>query len=311
MRVVFWGTPEFALASLLAVESEGHHIAGVVTQPDRPAGRGRKLTPSPVRARAEQEGYRVFTPERPRGDDFLYELSQLQPDVFVVVAYGHILRPEVLDLPPRGCINVHASLLPELRGAAPIHRAIARGDERTGVTIMRLVPEMDAGPILHQAEERIGPSDTTTVLSARLAELGAELLVETLALLEAGMAEEREQDHTRATFAPKIDRATARIDWSRPASELDRHVRAMDQAPGAWTELDAQPLKLFTPVPSPDTEAGAPPGTVVIADPQAGLVVACGEGRLGLREVQPAGRARMPALDWLRGRGVEAGQRFQ
>ncbi|MEZ4415381.1 MAG: methionyl-tRNA formyltransferase [Gemmatimonadota bacterium] len=311
MRVLFWGTPEFALASLLALESEGHHIAGVVTQPDRPAGRGRRLTPSPVKRWAEQEGYRVLTPERPRGEDFLTDVRDLAPEVSVVVAYGHILRPEVLDLPPQGSLNVHASLLPELRGAAPINWAIARGHDRTGVTIMRMVPEMDAGPILLQAEEPIGARDTAAALGARLAELGAELLVEALALLEAGQAVEQEQDHSRATFAPKVNREVARIDWSRSATEVGCHVRGMDALPGAWTELDSQPLKLFDPTPLAEAVPDEAPGTVLVADSTAGFVVRCGSGAVAFAEVQPAGKARMPVGDWLRGRGAEAGQRLR
>ncbi len=319
MRILFWGTPEFALPSLRALESEGHYIAGVVTQPDRPAGRGRVLAASPLKEWAMQEGYRIFTPERPRGEDFLASIGSVSPEVSVVVAYGHLLSDAVLSLPPFGSINVHASLLPELRGAAPINWAIARGHAVTGVTIMRMVRQMDAGPVLSQIAEPIGEGDTVSNLTQRLSEIGAELLVETLALLEADLLTELPQDQAAATFAPKVDRSTARVNWTRKAQEVAWHVRGMDDVPGAWTELEGQPVKLFEPtVLGPDLIAGATlggaepePGTVLKADPSAGLWVACAEGGVALGEVQPAGKARMAASAWLRGRGADVGQRFQ
>ncbi len=310
VRVLFWGTPEFAIPMLEALDGEGHHIVGVVTQPDRPAGRGRALKPGPVKAWAIEEGYPVLQPDRPRGPEFLDELRALRPEVSVVAAYGHILVQEVLDLPAQGSINVHASLLPKLRGAAPINWAVARCHEETGVTIMRMVRKMDAGPILLQAAEPIGPDDTASELTGRLAELGAELLVEALALLEADAAEEVEQDHAQATFAPKVDRATARIDWTESATRVSCHVRGMDRVPGAWSDLDGQPVKLFRPEVTGDGEQTADPGTVLTADAASGLRIAAGEGAVAFAEVQPPGRVRMPAADWIRGRGVRAGQRF-
>jgi methionyl-tRNA formyltransferase len=311
VRILFWGTPDFAVSSLRALDDEGHEVVGVVTQPDRPAGRGRHLRPSPVKEEATSMAVPVLTPDRPRGDDFLAEAGALEPELSVVVAYGHILRREVLDLPPMGSINVHASLLPELRGAAPINWAIARGYDDTGVTVMRMVEAMDAGPILHSIREPILPGETATELTIRLSELGAEALVEALALLAAGKVEEEEQDHERATFAPKVDRETARIDWTRSAQEVEWHVRGMDAVPGAWTEQEGRPMKLFRPQPA-DLEPGAEvaPGTVLVADPDGGLVVATGEGALGFDEAQPPGKRRMRALDWIVGRGVRAGQRF-
>jgi len=308
MRILFWGTPDFAVPSLRALDDEGHEVVGVVTQPDRPAGRGRRLTPSPVREAAEAMGFPVLTPERPRGDDFMAEIRALAPELSVVVAYGHILRREVLDVPPLGSFNVHASLLPALRGAAPINWAIARGLDITGVTIMRMVEAMDAGPLLHRIAEPILPDETASELSLRLSELGAEALVEALALLAAGQAQEEEQDHALATFAPKVGREVARLDWPRPAVELARHIRGMDDVPGAWSELEGAPIKLFRP--RVVETAPAPAGTVVTADAAGGLVVATGEGALSLGEVQPPGRRRMDAEDWIRGRGVRAGQRF-
>ncbi|MEJ2541707.1 MAG: methionyl-tRNA formyltransferase, partial [Gemmatimonadota bacterium] len=302
------------------VGDDAHQGESLVAQPDRPAGRGRRLRPSPVAEVAEAEGLPVLKPKHPRGEEFQEELRLLRPDISVVVAYGHILRPEILELPPHGSWNVHASLLPELRGAAPIHWAIARGYETTGITIMRMTEGMDTGPILHQVEEAIDPSDTSTQLSLRLAELGARALIEGLAFLEYGDREPREQDHARATYAPKVSRQVARIDWSRSARELDNHVRAMDEVPGAWTLWEGEPLKLFSPSTAgpegaadlEEDEAGVP-GTVVRAEPDDGgsLAVLTGDGVVWFQEVQPAGKRRMPVAAWLRGRGAEAGQRFE
>jgi methionyl-tRNA formyltransferase len=307
VRILFWGTPYFALPSLGALAGEGHEIVGVVTQPDRPAGRGRKLRESPVKQMAEEEGFLVLQPERPWGDPFLEQIRSLEPGISVVVAYGHILKPEVLAVPPHGSINLHASLLPELRGAAPINWAIVRGYESTGVTVIRMVKEMDAGPILFQNEEPILEGETASDLSLRLSEVGAGDLVETLALLEGGVLEEVEQDHARATYGPKVTRELARVDWDRPSLELSNHIRGMDDVPGAWTLLGGQPVKVFRP----SAAAGeGSPGTVLVADPTEGLVVATADGALKLDEVQPAGRRRMLARDWISGRGVEAGQTF-
>lgn len=320
MRVLFWGTPEFAVPTLRALGEEGYPVVGVVTQPDRPAGRGRKVRASAVAEVARDEGIPVLTPERPRGEAFEEELRALRPDLSVVVAYGHILRPEILELPRAGSWNVHASLLPELRGAAPIHWAIARGYETTGVTIMRMSEGMDAGPILHQVEEPIDPEETSTELALRLAEVGARALIEGLAFLKYGGVEPREQDHDRATYAPKVSREVARIDWTRPSREVVNHVRAMDEVPGAWTELSGEPLKLFRPtLEAPDghesgPEAGAAtPGTVVgvAAAGGGGLAVRAADGPVWFREVQPSGKKRMPVGPWLRGRGAAIGDRFE
>jgi len=309
MRILFWGTPAFAVPSLRALDDEGYEVVGVVTQPDRPAGRGRHLTGSPVKEVALALGLPVLAPEKPRGDDFMAQIRDLAPDVSVVVAYGHILRLEVLDVPAWASINVHASLLPALRGAAPINWAIARGHEQTGVTIMRMVEAMDAGPVIHTIVEPILPGETASELTVRLSELGAEALVEALAMMAAGRAVEVEQDHDAATFAPKVDRATARVDWTRSARELAWHIRGMDAVPGAWTELDGTGVKLFRPT-ARDVPAGAAPGTVVAADAAQGLVVATGAGCVALGEVQPPGRRRMDVQDWIHGRGIQAGQRF-
>lgn len=312
MRILFWGTPLFAVPSLRALEEEGHDVVGVVTQPDRPAGRGRELTASPIKQVAVEAGAEVvLTPERPRGEAFLEEIRALKADVSVVVAYGHILERAVLDVPPLGSINVHASLLPRLRGAAPINWAIVRGHEVTGVTVMRMVEAMDAGPILLQAEEPIGPEETATELGIRLAEVGAQTLVQALALMDLGALEERGQDEAQATYAPKIDRSTARIAWGADAADVANLVRGMDESPGAWSLLDGAPVKLFRPRPLMDREDASRPGTVIRADEEGGLVVTAGRGAVALGEVQPPGKRRMPAADWIRGRGVSEGRRFE
>lgn len=286
-------------------------MVGVVTQPDRPKGRGRNLAPSPVKEVALEEGLPVLTPEKPRGDEFLDEIRKLGPDLSVVVAYGHLLLPEVLALPPGGAINVHASLLPALRGAAPVNWAILRGMSTTGISIMRMVEAMDAGPVLFQVPEEIGPAETATELGTRLSEVGAEALVEALALLEAGMAGEEEQDHARATFAPKVGRELARIDWGRNAEELSWHLRGLDALPGAWSTLGGEAIKLFGPVPEPRFSHGAPPGAVLQASPEEGLLVACGTGALWVREVQPAGGRRMAVESWLRGHALPPDKSFE
>lgn len=315
MRILFWGTPDFAIPSLRALMGEGHQVLGVVTQPDRPAGRGRRLTPSPVREAAEDEGLEVLTPERPRGEEFLARIRALEPELSVVVAYGHILGPEVLRVPARGSVNVHASLLPELRGAAPVNWALIRGHDRTGVTIMRMSEGMDEGPILLQRDIPIDPEDTVTGLYLRLAELGAEALVEALVLMEAELLEPREQEHEKATYAPKVDRAQARIDWSRSPRAVADHIRGMDMVPGAWTLLDDEPVKLFSPrVVDRDQGASNPSevGEILGVSEEGGLVVATGEGgAVELAEVQPPGKRRMEAVAWVRGAGPRVGERFR
>jgi methionyl-tRNA formyltransferase len=309
VRVLFWGTPAFALPALRALGEEGHVVVGVVTQPDRPAGRGRGVAFSPVKQEALEEGIPVLQPERARGDAFLAELRALDPEISVVVAYGQILRPEVLELPPLGSINIHASLLPELRGAAPVQWAIVRGHETSGVTIMRMEAGLDSGPIVFQVPEPISPEESGVELGGRLAETGAAALIEALALMEAGAASETPQDHGLATYAPKVDRETARLDWSLPAAEVALWMRGMDDVPGAWSPLGERgAVKLFRPQVAGDA-AGAP-GEVLDADPRDGVLVACGSGAVRVGEVQPPGKRRMGAGEWVRGRGVAAGDRF-
>jgi methionyl-tRNA formyltransferase len=309
VRVLFWGTPAFALPALRALCEEGHDVVGVVTQPDRPAGRGRAVALSPVKQEALEMGVPILQPERARGDEFLAQIRALGPDISVVVAFGQILRPEVLELPPLGSVNIHASLLPELRGAAPIQWAIVRGHETSGVSIMRMEAGLDSGPVLLQVEEPIESDESASELAMRLAEVGAEALVEALALMEAGGLDALPQDHARATYAPKVDREVARLDWSRSADEVALWIRGMDDVPGAWSPLgDRGPVKLFRPQVVP--EAVGAPGEVLEADGQEGVLIACASGAVRVREVQPPGKRRMGAGEWVRGRGVSVGDRF-
>lgn len=309
MRILFWGTPDFAHTVLAGLFEAGRDVVGVVTQPDRPAGRGRRLHPPPVKELAVEHGVPVLQPERPRGDEFMLELKELEPELSVVAAYGHILRREVLELPAAGSINVHASLLPRLRGAAPVNWAIIRGHSETGVTIMRMVEAMDAGPIMRQARCRIGPHTTAGELYEELAELGAAALLETLQALEVGEIEEEAQDEAAATYAPKLSATDARIDWSLSAAEIHRWIRGCDPHPAAWTLLEDLRVRVFAP--RLEGGEGNDPGTVIRADPRRGLAVATGMGALVIQQVQPAGKRRMEAVEWIRGRGVSEGQRFR
>jgi len=310
VRVVFFGTPDFAVPSLEALAGEGFDVQAVVTQPDRPRGRSRsQLEPPPVKLAAQAEDIPVLQPERPTEPAFVARLRELAPDVGVVVAYGHILKPELLAIPKQGMVNVHPSLLPELRGAAPIEWAIINGLTKTGVTIMQLDAGMDSGPILHQIPEDVPADITAGELATHLAEVGAEALVEALALLEQGAIRPRPQDSSRATYAPKLTRETARLDWSAPAERVARLVRGLDPKPGAWTELDGAAVKLFGALAVEEKERGGAPGEVLLAN--GGLVVATGQGAVAVTEVQPEGKTRMPAAEWVRGRGVQAGSRFR
>jgi len=309
MRVVFFGTPDFAVPSLRALVGEGFDVAAVVTQPDAPQGRSRAtLIPPPVKLAGAAEDLTVLQPAKPTDPAFLQTLRDLHPDIGVVVAYGHILKPDLLALPPRGMVNVHPSLLPALRGAAPVEWAIIRGHDTTGVTIMQLDAGMDSGPILHQIPHHIDPDVTGGELSAHLAEMGAQALIETLALLEQSDPPPAPvpQNEARATLAPKLTRETARIDWTKDARAIGCLIRGLDPRPGAWTELQGTEIKLFAPnVMEPPFPGTGAPGEVLLAD--GSLVIATGPakdrggGTIEILEVQPAGKERMRATDWLRG----------
>lgn len=306
MRILFWGTPDFATPPLRALLGEGHDVVGVVTQPDRPQGRSRStLVPSPVKVIALEEGVPVLQPEKPRGDAFLDEIRALAPDLSVVVAYGHILPKAVIDLPTRGTLNIHASILPKLRGAAPIQAAIREGFAETGVTIMRMVLALDAGPIIHVLRTPIPDDETYGELQLRLSELGAQALIEALVMMGSGTAPEIPQDDTQATFAPKVERDDARVDWTRPAIEVARLVRAYDPRPGGWTTRAGLEVKVFG-ARVLDPAAGGAPGTVTEVHGN-GIAVACGTGVVRIADVQPAGKKRLKAAEWVRGRGVAVG----
>ena len=303
-RVVFMGTPDFAVPSLRALVTGGYDVVGVVTQPDRPAGRGRKLTASPVKRFAEEHGLPVLQPKTFRQPEPVAELAALAPDVIVVAAYGLILPQAVLDIPPHGCLNVHGSLLPKYRGAAPIPAAILAGDEETGVTIMLMDAGMDTGPILSQATCPIEPEDTTGTLTAKLAELGAELLMETLPRWLAGEIEPQPQAHELATYAPMIRKADGRIDWTLPAEQIARQVRAYQPWPGATTFWRGKLLKVLKADALPEVVAKGQPGCVVRWED--GAAVLTGRGLIVLKEVQLAGKRPLPIADFLRGqRGFE------
>ena len=309
MRVLFWGTPEFATPPLRALLGEGFDVVGVVTQPDKPVGRSRStLLAPPVKQVALEEGLTVLQPAKPRGDEFVQRIRELRPDISVVVAYGHILPRDVIDLPTRGTLNIHASLLPELRGAAPIQAAIRDGLAWTGVSIMRMVERLDAGPVILQLGTTVTEDETYGELALTLSELGAAALIESLALVELGKATEVPQVEALATFAPKIDRDATRVDWTRDARSVSRIVRAYDPKPGAFTTLDGKDVKLYGARLVAGT-ARTKPGEVAAIDGD-GLVVACGDGAVRILHVQPAGKKRMSPDEWLRGRGIAVGQRF-
>lgn len=285
------GTPDFAVPALQALLAAGHEVACVYCQPPRPAGRGQRERPSPVQAEAEARGLPVRHPATLRTPDAQAEFAALGLEAAVVVAYGLLLPQEVLDAPARGCLNIHASLLPRWRGAAPIHRAVMAGDAETGVCIMRMEAGLDTGPVLLRESLPIGPTDTTGDLHDRLAGLGARLIVEALARLDALVA--APQPEEGATYARKIDKAEARIDWTRPAAEVDRLIRGLSPFPGAWCEAGAERIKLLR---SRLAEGAGEPGQVL-----RGLTVACGEGAVEVLELQRAGARALPAEDALRG----------
>ncbi len=310
MRVLFWGTPEFAAPALRALLGEGFDVAAVVCQPDRAVGRSRsKLEAPPVKQVALEEGLRVLQPEKPRGDaEFLSAVREIAPDISVVVAYGNLLSKELIDLPPRGTLNIHASLLPAYRGAAPIQAAILGGLTETGITIMRMVPKLDAGPIVHQLTTPIADDETGGELTLRLSEVGALALVQALALIEAGAARERPQDDSAATYAGKIDRDSTRIDWTRPAVDVARQIRAFDPKPGAWAAHRQADVKLFGGR-HMNALHQAPPGEVTLID-ENGMAVACGEDAVQITAVQPAGKRRLTPHELANGRGIAMGERL-
>ena len=298
MKVVFMGTPDFSVPVLDALHAAGHEIAAVYCQPPRPAGRGKKDRPTPVHAKAEELGLEVRHPVSLKGEVEQAEFAALKADVAVVVAYGLILPQAVLDAPTHGCLNIHASLLPRWRGAAPIHRAIMAGDQETGICIMQMEAGLDTGPVLLRAAAQIRAEDTTAILHDRLSDMGARLIVEALDRLDSLTPERQPEDGV--TYAAKIDKAEAAIDWTRPAVEVDRQIRGLSPFPGAWTMAGGTRVKCLMSQPA---EGQGQPGEVL----DDALTVACGTGAVQLLTLQRAGKGAQDAATFLRGMALPKG----
>ena len=301
MRIVFMGTPEFAVPPLNALVAAGHEIAAVYCQPRRPAGRGKQPRPSPVEMRARELGIEVRSPVNFSLHSDILAFKSLDAEVAVVVAYGLILPPSLLLAPSLGCLNIHASLLPRWRGAAPIHRAIMAGDEETGISVMQMETGLDTGPVLLQTKTAIFSSDTTASLHDRLAAMGAKAIVRVLA--ELADLVPVPQPEAGVTYAKKIDKAEARVDWKRPAVEVDRLIRALSPFPGAWSEVGGERIKFLD---SRLSEGKGQPGEILLPGPR----IACGSGAIELLRVQRAGRAAVTAAEFLRGFELKPGMRL-
>jgi methionyl-tRNA formyltransferase len=303
-RILFMGTPQFAVPTLQAL-IDNHEVVAVVTQPDAPAGRGKSLTPSPVKQTALLHGLPVLQPPSLKPPEIVEELRSYAPDAIVVAAFGQILRRDVLDMPPHKCINVHASLLPRWRGAAPISAAIAAGDATTGVTIMLMEAGLDSGPMLSQRDIRIDPDDTTGSLTEKLSHLGAELLIDTLPAWFDGSLTPKRQNEALVTFAPRMAKEQGRIDWSRNAEMIERHVRAMSPWPSAFTSWQGKQVKILRARMTRDDARSKPPNGAVHVEYDRAFVQ-CDDGRLELLEVQIEGKRAMPIDVFLRGHGAFA-----
>lgn len=305
MRIVFMGTPDFAVPSLQALIDAGHDVCAVYTQPDKPQGRKQILTAPPVKTLALEHDIPVFQPNTLKNEDEQARLRELAPEVIIVVAYGKLLPKAVLDIPPHGCINVHGSLLPRWRGAAPIQWAVIAGDEMAGVTTMQMAEGLDTGDMLLTYETKVGEKETAGELFDRLAQSGAELLTQTLVKLDE--IEPRPQDDAQSCYAHMLDKQMAVIDWSKSAHEIDCLIRGLNPWPIALTTLSGERLKVFA---AEKANGRGEPGTVLEADPKKGLTVACGEGALKLTEIQLVGGKRMKVNDFLRGHAIEVGTKL-
>ena len=302
MRILFMGTPDFAVASLRRLVEDGHEICGVFTQPDRPKNRGHKLMFSPVKQYAVEQGLTVYQPLKMKDGTALATVRELNPELIVVAAYGRILPEDILNTPKYGSINVHSSLLPKYRGAAPINWASLDGEKETGVSIMYMAPELDAGDVIRAAKTAIDPEEDAQALTARLAELGAQALAETVEDIARGTAARTPQDHTQSTYAPMLTREMSAVDWTLPAQQIHDQVRGLIPWPCAVCELGGQTLKLFSTRVGGETAKA--PGCVIGAGKQ-GIEVACGDGRvLRILELQAQGGRRMAAVDYLRGHEI-------
>jgi methionyl-tRNA formyltransferase len=310
MRVVFFGTPAFAVPTLRALLGSRHRVVGVVTQPDKPRGRGQKVTDGPVKALAVERGIPLLQPEKLSRDAFEHQFTRLDADLGVVAAYGKILPQWLLDVPARGLINVHASLLPKYRGAAPVHRAVIDGETETGVTIMRVVKALDAGPMMARLVRPIDINEPSDVVEADLAVRGADLLVAVVDALEAGGVVETPQDDALSTYAPRLTKEEGLLDFNRPALAVHNRIRGLRPWPSAYTFLDGRRLVIHQARLSDTTVSGPPPGTCITVEADR-ITVACGDGgAIDLLQLQPEGRRSMSARDYLAGHGVTAGQRF-
>jgi methionyl-tRNA formyltransferase len=308
VKVLFMGTPDFAVPSFEALVREGYNVIGVVTQPDRPKGRKQELTPPPVKVAAQKLGLPVYQPEKLRDPEAVEKVLSLGPDLIVTAAYGQILPEAILNAPKFGCINVHASLLPKYRGGAPIHHAIINGEKETGVTIMYMVKALDAGDIITQRSIPITEADHVGTMHDKLSLLGAELLTEILPPLLQGKVKAVKQEESQVTYAPNITREDEKIDWSRSAVKLWNQVRGLHPWPVAFTTWRDKPFKIWWAEPIAE-HSPAKPGTVVRVD-ETGIFVATGNGLLLLKEVQPAGKRRMPVAEFVRGRQMTVGEQL-
>ncbi|HEX6948727.1 MAG TPA: methionyl-tRNA formyltransferase [Nitrospira sp.] len=308
MRIVFMGTPEFAVPSLEALLKSDDQVVGIVTQPDRPKGRGQQLSLSPVKVIAQREGLPLLQPTKMKDPGFMAELSEWKPDVIAVAAFGRILPPAILSLPPRGCINVHGSLLPKYRGAGPIQWALINGETETGITTMLMDEGMDTGAMLLQASMAISPDDTAGSLSARLAEIGGRLLVDTLARLKAGTLTPRPQDHSQATLAPLLKKEDGAINWAMPALSIANRIRGLTPWPGAFTFLNTDRWTICRAAVISEATA-LPPGQIMALRKDA-IHVATGQGVLAIHELQPANSRRMPAAQYLAGHPLQVGMQL-
>ena len=310
LRIVYFGTPAFAVPTLERLIASPHQVVAVVSQPDRPRGRGQRVQPTPTKAVAAAAGIPVLQPTRLKDPELAADLRAFAPELGVVAAYGRLIPDALLTLPRLGMINVHGSILPFYRGAAPVHRAVLAGEAETGVTIMRVVTELDAGPTFAMRKHPIGPEATSADVEAALSLLGAELLIEVVDQLADGNARETPQDHARATFAPKLNKDEGRIDWSRPAQTIHNQVRGLHPWPLAYAQLASRRVLVRRTRVLPPPATSAPAGAVVAAGPD-GIDVACGNGTLlRILEIQAEGRRPMPARDFIAGHRLAAGTHF-
>jgi methionyl-tRNA formyltransferase len=305
-RLIFMGTPEFAVPTLKALISHGHHVLAVVTQPDRPKGRGKKLAAPPVKELAMKHGIEVLQPEKASNDLFCAEIRAKEPDLIVVVAFGQILKKKLLDIPRWGVINVHASLLPDLRGAAPIQWTILNDETITGLTVMQMDEGMDTGPILFQEEIPVLKDETAGQLHDRLTVMAGDLMTKSLERMSGQIVKATPQDHTKATYAPKISKDLSIVDWKEEAAKVSARIRGMDPKPGAYTLCEGQEIKLFASTVIDRNQDEGSPGQVLRLKEEC-LVIGTGRGTVGIRELQYPGKNRLPAREFLRGFSLPVG----